>query len=197
MHGHRFQAAVALAMAATVLPLTAGADDASDRNRRKAESDFVAAARWGRADAVERALANGIDVDALDDEGITALRWAAVEGQAPIVRLLVDAGADVDAADGQGVTGLMMAARWGYQEIVAAVLDAGAEVDLMSSIGPGRTALMYAAIAGRDEIVAVLLSAAADPTITDGHGRTAAALAELWGKTATAELLRAAEQAVD
>ena len=88
----------------------------------------------------------------------------------------------------------MMASRWGFKVIVVAVLDAGADIDTLSSVGPGRTALMYAAGSGHDEIVNLLLKAQADPSIKDGHGRTASDLAKHWGRTETAQLFDVAAQ---
>jgi len=163
--------------------------NAQKPEERLAVSDFIHAARWGDTEALKTALARGMDVNAHDIDGVTAIRWAAVEGQTAVVQLLIEAGADVDSSDSHSVTGLMMAARWGFTDIVAALLDAGAEVDMISTLGAGRTALMYAAIRGHDEIATLLLAAEADPSIEDGQGFTAAELAKRWGRPHMARLI--------
>jgi len=51
----------------------------------------------------------GVDVNALDSNGWTALRWAALHDHPTVIRLLIEAGIDVDLKDGQGNTTLMWA----------------------------------------------------------------------------------------
>jgi ankyrin repeat protein len=168
--------------------------EGQEQQKRKAEAQFIEDARWCKTDSVRKALETGVDVNARDADGVSAIRWAAVEGLEPIVVLLIEAGADVNSANSSGVTPLMMAARWGYKGIVKALVAAGAEVDSLSSTGPGRTALMYAAICGHDSIVDLLLKADADPSIKDRDGRTASKLAKHWGRDETARMLLAAEE---
>jgi ankyrin repeat protein len=179
---------LAIGVLVLCVAMTVAAKDDSEQLR--AEADFIEAARWGRADDVARAIEAGVDINAKDDDGIPAIRWAAVEGNATVVELLAESGADVDATDPQGVTPLMMAARWAHISTVRALVEAGADVNLMSSSEPGRTALMYAAIGGYNGVVTYLLEAGADPRIKDSKKQDAAKLAEAWGREITAELIR-------
>lgn len=168
-----------------------GAGD--DGAQRKAEAEFIAAARHGNTQKVSDGIAAGINVDAVDDDGVPALLWAAVEGHTKTVEALVEAGADVDAGDSGGVTPLMMASRWALMDTVKVLVGGGADVNIISSVGPGRTALMYASIGGYRGLVKYLLEAGADPSIEDGSGHNASELAQKWGQTAVAEDLKKAE----
>ena len=51
----------------------------------------------------------GIDIDAKDEDGYTALHCAAESGQAEVTELLVKKGADVEARTNKGVTPLQIA----------------------------------------------------------------------------------------
>jgi ankyrin repeat protein len=175
---------------ALIVCVAAFASAKDDGAQKKAEAEMIEAARWGKADNVASAIEAGVDVNAKDADGITAIRWAAVEGNATVVEMLAEAGADVDAADAGGVTGLMMAARWAHMKTVQVLVEAGADVNLMSNTGPGRTALMYAAIGGYNGVVYYLLEAGANPKAKDGDGRNAAKLAEMWGREITAQIIK-------
>ena len=60
-------------------------------------------------EAVKVALALGLDVNAANDRGDTALHGAAARGSNPIVQLLVDRGARLDAKNTRGLTPLNVA----------------------------------------------------------------------------------------
>jgi ankyrin repeat protein len=62
-----------------------------------------------RIDAIELALDRGVDVNALDATGQTALHVAAGQSSAPIVTALVERGAKLDIKDKQGRTPLDVA----------------------------------------------------------------------------------------
>lgn len=78
--------------AAGATPVTVGEDELQ-------ANALFAAARHGRRDAAERALARGASIDRLDRDGITALHHAARAGHLDVVRLLVAAGASLDVRD--------------------------------------------------------------------------------------------------
>ena len=102
----------------------------------------------------------GADVDARDDDGWTALMWAAQEGRADAVRLLIGAGADVDIDDDDGWTALMLAAGEGRADAVRLLIGAGADVN--ADDDDGWTALMWAAQEGRTDTARLLMDAGAD-----------------------------------
>ena len=74
-----------------------------------AEQSVIEAAKAGDAAAVERALLAGAGVDERDEQGWTALCWAAGAGEAALARLLIDRGADVTLTGTDGRTPLMIA----------------------------------------------------------------------------------------
>jgi ankyrin repeat protein len=179
-----------IVLSALIMGIALGVATAGDEAKRKAELEMIEAARWGKAADVAEAIEAGVDPDAKDADGISAIRWAAVEGNATVVEVLIDAGADVDSADPTGVTPLMMACRWAHMSTVRALVEAGADLDVLSDYGPGRTALMYAAIGGYNGAVTYLLESGANSKIKDRDGRNAAKLAEMWGREITAELIK-------
>lgn len=68
-------------------------------------------------EAISELLASGVDVNARDDEGCTALHFAADRGAAGAAQLLLSAGADVNAQDGDGQTPLHYAALCENEEV--------------------------------------------------------------------------------
>ena len=63
-------------------------------------------------------LEAGMDIEATEEAGATALYLAAENGQLPVVQCLIDAGADKNAADEAGATALYTAAQYGHAEVV-------------------------------------------------------------------------------
>ena len=125
------------------------------------EHPLVEAAKKGQLVDV-KALLNtaGMDVNAVDNFGQTALKWATQESHEEIVQVLINAKADVNAADDIGWTPLMSAAFRGNTQIVQALIDAGANVDALNTYG--EIALRAAAWAGHTQIVQILIDAGAN-----------------------------------
>jgi ankyrin repeat protein len=59
------------------------------------EMQLIEAVKTGEANRVQDLIESGWDLEQKDNNGWTALNWAAGRGDLPIVRLLLDAGADV------------------------------------------------------------------------------------------------------
>jgi CubicO group peptidase (beta-lactamase class C family) len=97
------------------------------------------AARSGDTAGIERALADGADVEALDTRtsrnGRRALNWAAVNDHAEAIRTLLAHGAAIDAANKTGFTALHHAAESGSAQCVAVLLAAGANRSLANKDG--------------------------------------------------------------
>jgi signal recognition particle protein len=79
--------------------------------------------------------ANGRDVDAVDENGRTALQFAAGLGSERCVRLLVEAGADVNSRDPDGLTPLHMATGYARENAVSALIELGADPEACDSRG--------------------------------------------------------------
>lgn len=63
-------------------------------------------------------LKAGMDIEATEEAGATALYLAAETGQLAVVQCLIEAGADKNAADEAGATPLYTAAQYGHAEVV-------------------------------------------------------------------------------
>jgi len=70
-----------------------------------------------RAAFVLRLLDRGDDVDSAEDDGITALIFAAEDGHFDVVMLLIQYRGDVHAVDVDGLTALDLAEVNGHQDI--------------------------------------------------------------------------------
>lgn len=121
---------------------------------------LVWCALGGDAAGVAAALAAGVDIDATDDEGSTALAAAAWAGHTDVVCLLLARGANVNVRNAtHGWSALFAAGARGHADIVAALLAGGAaagEVDLH-----GKRAAEYAAEYGHRACASQLAAAAA------------------------------------
>ncbi len=108
------------------------------------------AAREGDIDGLKAALKAGVDVNARDRRGWTALMHAANKGYKLMVGPLLKAKADLDVQAADGATALFMASVHGHSEIIELLVGAGADSTVK---GPkGRTALDVA-VAHRDPAV--------------------------------------------
>jgi ankyrin repeat protein len=79
----------------------------------------------------------GGKVDEADNDGITALSWAAIAGRANMARLLIERGADVNHADKNGMTPLLYAASidFGDSAVVDLLLKSGAQASARTKEG--------------------------------------------------------------
>ncbi|MEZ5287399.1 MAG: ankyrin repeat domain-containing protein [Vicinamibacterales bacterium] len=126
-----------------------------------ASSPVADAAQQGDRDAVKALLKDAADVNAAQGDGMTALHWAAMNGDADMAKMLVYAGANVRAVTRIGsYTPLFLAARQGQAAVVPVLVGAGA--DARQSTATGTTPLMVAAASGSADTVAALLDAGAD-----------------------------------
>ena len=75
------------------------------------------ASAFGRFGVVVRLINAGADINLRDNQGITSLMLATLEGRERVVKLLIDKKADVNAQDGEGITALMLAGDEGRTEI--------------------------------------------------------------------------------
>lgn len=116
--------------------------------------------------AVEALLKEGVDVNAREGDGATALHWAAHQDDRAMVERLVRAGAGVQAANDLGVTPLLLACTNGSAAVVDVLLAAGAKPNATAE---GReTPLMVASWTGNVEVVQRLLAAGADVNAKEG-----------------------------
>lgn len=109
------------------------------------------AAQEGDIDGLKAALDAGVDPNAPDARGWTALMHAANKGYTLLVDSLLGAGADTDLRAADSATVLFIAALHGHAEIVAALIRAGADASVR---GPkGMTPLEVAQERGHTKIL--------------------------------------------
>ena len=116
-------------------------------------------------------LAAGIDIDARNARGLTALQEAVIHGNASAATALLQGGAKPEPADSQGFTMLHQAAMRNNAQLIPVLVAAGINVDDVNQ--RGETALHLAAEHGHGETVVALLDAGADPMLADQNDRTA------------------------
>ena len=135
---------------------------------------FFELCRAGSTGEVLQAVRNGADVGARDEDGNTALIFAASDRpRLGTIRALVNNGPAVNARNSGGFTALMYAAaRTARPEVVTLLLNAGAEVDM--ALANGWTALTFAAAANPDpEVVRALCHGGALVNARTEDGTTA------------------------
>jgi ankyrin repeat protein len=148
----------------------------------------IADAAERRDNAGVRALVQaGVDVNAAQIDGTTALHWAAYHDDTEMVALLVRAGADVNSVNRYGVPPLAEACTNGNAAIVKLMLEAGA--DAKAAMKGAETVLMLAARSGSAEAVKALLARGADPNSRERLGQTALMWAAAEGHTAVVRAL--------
>ena len=144
-----------------------------------APSDAAVADAAMKSDAatVKTLLKGGADVNAAQADGMTALHWAALNGDQATMDVLLTAGATPEALTRVGgYTPLHLASQRGHGAAVAKLLDAGARP--LPFTGTGVQALHLAAQAGSVEAVKALLDHGADINAQDKtHGRSAVVFA--------------------
>ena len=134
--------AVGICLALSLLLATSrparAADDPGDALRRAASVGDVA--------KVKELLAAGVDVNAANTYGGTALSFACDKGHTAVVNLLLEHGADANTKDRfYGASPLTWAVEKGHAEIVRALLAKGSQGEpeaLVRAAGEGMTAVV-------------------------------------------------------
>ena len=119
----------------------------------------------------------GIDVDALNPAGESALMIAAIKGDLPDVRALIERGARIEQP---GWSPLHYAAIGPEPAILKLLLERGAAIDALSP--NGSTPLMLAAQYGSEDNVKLLLAAGADWRLRNQKNLAAIDFARLGGR---------------
>ncbi len=152
----KFRVNVLGALLATLL-LTAGTTD----------SPVADAAERGDIETVVALLRQGADVNAAQGDGMTALHWAAMNGNAELVDVLLYAGAATEATTRLGgYTALHLASRAGHAPAITALVAQGSDPSATTSTGA--QALHMAAGSGSVDAVSALLAAGAEVDAREG-----------------------------
>lgn len=138
----------------------------------RAASTVADAAQRGDLAAVTALVRQGADVNAAQGDGMTALHWAALNGDAKIADVLLNAGAMTEATTRIGkYTALHLASSRGHAAIVSRLLTAGSNAKAQTETGV--QPIHLAAQAGSADAIRALLDRGADVNARDEtHGRT-------------------------
>ena len=145
-------------------------------------------------ETVQNAIADGADVNVKDDEGISALYYAAGDAEDKIVKILIDNGANVDEKENEyGTTPLMSAIDRGKSEqriaIVTLLIERGADVNAKSKTLE-QTPLIHAAQYNQKTITKILIDNGADVSAKDKNWKTPLDYAAKMGHKEIVAILR-------
>jgi len=158
--------------------------------------NLLEACKKGDTIIVEHLLDEGVDVNAQDENGWTALMAASEWDHLQVVKLLLSRNANVDIQTHfVQRTALQMAVSSGRMDIVQMLLTKDINVDLRDR--DGQTALMEAVISDQTDSVRLLLEKGADLLIQDNKGETAKDLAKKLRCTEVENLLTEVRRIVE
>lgn len=132
---------------------------------------LVDAARNADRDALRALIKQGVNVNAAEADGTTALHWASYRDDMESADLLIRAGAKVNAANDLGATPLWTASLNGSAAMVRRLLQAGANPNLALLLG--ETPVMVASRSGNRDVVEQLLAKGANVNARAARGQTA------------------------
>ena len=92
------------------------------------DQSLIESAKLGDLLKIKELLEKGVNVEARDNTGNTALIWAAWAGHADVTQVLIAAGADLEARDNAKDTALIAAFQGGRADIVRTLFSAGAKL---------------------------------------------------------------------
>ncbi len=155
--------------------------------RAHAADSLLDVAEAGDA-AAAMALVAKADVNAHQEDGTTALHWAAYHDDLPLMRQLLKAGAKANVANDYGSTPLAEAAERADPEALRMLLEAGADVE--SPNADGQTALMTVARTDIVEAAKVLVAHGANVNASETwRGQTALMWASAQSRAAMVQFL--------
>jgi ankyrin repeat protein len=141
-----------------------------------ANTPLHTAARWGQAAVAAQLLAAGADPEALDDDGLTPLALADLDGHGDVAQVLVEGGADATTRHLHRRTALHRAVASGTLAQVRREL-ARSTADINQQDRWGETPLHLAVCRSRPDAAHLLLEAGADVNVRNHLGETPLVLA--------------------
>jgi ankyrin repeat protein len=153
------------------------------------EAPVAEAAMRGDVEAVRALLRDGADVNAAQGDGMTALHWAALNGNVELMSLVLYAGATAEPLTRLGAyTPLHLASSRGHAAAVARLLDAGSTPGRATATGV--QPIHLAAQAGNPDALVALLDRGVDVNVKDEtHGRTPLVFATSQNRLTAMQLL--------
>ncbi len=121
--------------------------------------------------ALEYLIKAGANVNAKEENGYTALVFAASQGEVKIINTLINAGADLNTKDPYGRTALAYAVDFQHYDAAKFLIKAGADVNIGDE--KGLTPLMHAAVNADPEMLELLIKHGGDINALDKAGKKA------------------------
>lgn len=134
-----------------------------------------ASVRWNATKAAEMLISLGIDINAQNMDGKTALSDACRANKLPMAIFLMRNGADVNATDATGRTVLMDAVQGRYLDTIKLLLGNGANPQIQDMYG--RSAYHEAALTGDIQVINLIRNVGGKPLARDMNGETPFSLA--------------------
>ncbi len=135
------------------------------------QTPLFKAAEDGHSGTIRFLIANGADVNAINENGKTPLHFAAKSGHKETVEMLIAAGADVNIrCKSFGRTAIFWPCHNGYKEVAEVLIANGADINVRhdSSVNP----LLTAVLQNKSEIVKLLIANGADVHVRDDRGHS-------------------------
>ncbi|HKT97637.1 MAG TPA: ankyrin repeat domain-containing protein [Paraburkholderia sp.] len=173
----RITAALAFGMSAAFL--------ASAPAHAESIDSLVKSVKFDDDKGVAKDIANGMDPNATDSQGMPLLVLAAREKSDKVAAMLLDnPKTNIAAEDKAGENALMLASLNGDMDLVKLLITKGAEVNKQ-----GWTPLHYAAANGHDDVAKLLIGYSADVNALSPNGTTPLMMAARGDHMSTAKLL--------
>ncbi|XP_075241022.1 transient receptor potential cation channel subfamily A member 1 homolog isoform X2 [Convolutriloba macropyga] len=154
------------------------------------ETPLHKAASYNREKAIEFLLQNGANIDAVDEDGYTALLVAAYKGHEAVTEQLLNAKADASVVDSLGKNLLHMVAETESVPLAKKLLEKSDVKDLLSERDQvGNTPLHVAARNGTAEMLRVFYDKGGDITMKNEDEQTVLHLAADYGRTTAVKLI--------
>lgn len=136
---------------------------------RELQTPLHIASRWGLQKLVRELLSGGVNINARNSRGETALWWATRNGHVTIAEMLLDAHAEPNLPDSKyGETPLIVATALNHKELVQLLLDHKAECNTGDYFG--ETALYKAKVNENENILEMIREVGGTDYYADSDG---------------------------
>ena len=125
------------------------------------EKQLLKAAETGNWVQIANLIRQNVNIDAVDEDGWTALCWATGKGHTKVAEVLIEAGANPNHRTNYDSTPLILAAERDYTKIVRMLIEAGADINLQHKKHK-KPALYWAVTNNHTETAKLLIEAGAD-----------------------------------